>query len=175
MSIIIQCAECQMYSHKTNSHCGFCGKHLIGDKIRTILSKIIPPVAFVMITLFILNLLITLPLQIQKLVVLFDEFLILLIIFDLLMDHRLHKLRMKTFVKKRARDIIFLLSALGFLKILRISKFGIEVEKYAMELSKFAHTAEKGLLSAENASIATRFRHDVLYAMPAVKKISSRL
>ena len=175
MSSIIQCAECQMYSHKNSSNCGFCGKNLFGDKTRALLSKLIPPTAFIMISLFILNLLITLPLQIQKLVILFDEFLILLIIFDLLMDHRLHKLRMKSFVIKRAKDIIFLISALGFLKLLRISKFGMEVEKYAIELSKFAHTTEKGLLSAENASIMARFRHDVVCSMPLVRKIGARL
>ena len=175
MSVIIQCAECQMFSHKTSSRCGFCGKHLIGDKTRNLLTQIIPPLALIMITLFIIDLAITLPSNIHHFVILFDEFLLGLFIADLFMDHGLHRFRMKTFFKKRARDIIFIMSALGFLRFLKMTKYGLEFEKYAMELGKFAHSAEKGLLSAEKAGMAAKFRHDVLYAMPAVKKISGRL
>ena len=174
MSVIIQCAECQMFSHKSSSNCGFCGKNLIGDKTRNLLTRTIPPLALIMITLFLIELIITLPLKIHNTIILFNKFLVCLFVIDLFMDHGLHRFRMKTFFKKRARDIIFVISAMGFLRILRLSKYGLEFEKYAMELGKFAHSAEKGLLSAEKAGIAAKFRHDVLYAMPAVKKISGR-
>ncbi|NOR85739.1 hypothetical protein GQ473_06495 [archaeon] len=175
MSVIIQCAECQMFSHISSSNCAFCGKNLLGDKARNLLTQSIPPLALVMITLFIIELIITLPLKIHNAIILFNQILVCLFVIDLFMDHGLHKFRMKTFFKKRTRDIIFVISAMGFLRILRLTKFGLEFEKYAMEVGKFAHTAEKGLLSAEKAGVAAKFRHDVLYAMPAVKKISNHL
>ncbi len=170
MTAIVQCAECRMFSHKASSHCGFCGKNLLGDKTRQYLSQAIPPLALVTVLLFVVDFAVTLPSNMHHFVLLFDDFLLILFITDLAMDHGLHRFRMKTFFKKRARDILFVASALGFVRFLRMTKYGFELERYATEFGKIAHSAEKGFLSAEKASIVTKFGHDVAYAMPAVDK-----
>lgn len=114
---VLECSNCNMSVHISEKLCDFCGSRLHVDKLRHMLSYNIPYLSFLILVLLLGEVLLPLNHAQERIVLIVDEFILVVFLVDISLDKYLYRGNVKHFLRRRAVDILFVLPLLKTLKI----------------------------------------------------------